>query len=387
MAPTMAASRTKEVWGIKNGESLGPFRLGSTIAEALHALKSRIPVRPMEIIYNANDPYVQDVVIDSPEDGLKLYFDSVQQILKMIYVYEVNLIPLKYGRVVIFGGDIAATFQSVYNLFGPTNPGKYESADKSYYLGYDGLSIRFPIPDEYRHLYQNKNDLPMELPNGLTPAATGLRVFEGKSQTTPPIPRPIRKYYFEKVEVHVCDHYSTLTFNERKRSIGLGFSPQEIISELGPPMSVFRKSEGVCDEMCLRGQEYFHNYPHLGIDIGYNTFHEASMVVLRTNAIGHPDFGAYHKCNFRITFSCREAFQKKGMKNKLLSICPETPWKEIERGVPSGLHEPPIVNDNGLGLHPFGSTYCHGYIPGCSVEVLKSGYIASVTVLRPTGED
>lgn len=35
---------------------------------------------------------------------------------------------------------------------------------QSYYLGYDGGCIKFPIPEEYRHLYQNKTDLPLEFP-------------------------------------------------------------------------------------------------------------------------------------------------------------------------------------------------------------------------------
>lgn len=34
----------------------------------------------------------------------------------MVEFYDVNRIALKYGRVVIFGGDVAATFMSVYNV-------------------------------------------------------------------------------------------------------------------------------------------------------------------------------------------------------------------------------------------------------------------------------
>lgn len=72
------------------------------------------------------------------------------QLLTVVEFYDVNRIALKYGRVVIFGGDIAATFMSVYNvradpivahlllsgiimtfvslwqLFGPTFPGHYD---------------------------------------------------------------------------------------------------------------------------------------------------------------------------------------------------------------------------------------------------------------------
>lgn len=40
----------------------------------------------------------------------------MRQLLTVVEFYDVNRIALKYGRVVIFGGDIAATFMSVYNV-------------------------------------------------------------------------------------------------------------------------------------------------------------------------------------------------------------------------------------------------------------------------------
>ncbi|RQM17206.1 hypothetical protein DD237_001851 [Peronospora effusa] len=112
----------REVWRIELGVGVGPFRLGASIAEALHALKTRLPVHPFEISYNAVDPYKRDVVVDSAEDGFRT--------LKSIEFYNVNRVALKFGRVVIFGGDIAATFMSVYNLFGPTFPGHYDAAEQ-----------------------------------------------------------------------------------------------------------------------------------------------------------------------------------------------------------------------------------------------------------------
>jgi hypothetical protein len=95
--------------------------------------------------------------------------------------------------------------------------------------------------------------------------------------------------------------------------------PQEVISEIGPPVSVFRKSEDPNDGYIrllapselrlLRGScltavwrapgllcstsvaggvvgEYFHNYPQLGLDILYDSLHRAAKVILKTNALG-----------------------------------------------------------------------------------------------------
>jgi hypothetical protein len=46
----------------------------------------------------------------------QLHFDSVRLTLKAVEFYDVNRVALKFGRVVIFGGDISATFMSVYNV-------------------------------------------------------------------------------------------------------------------------------------------------------------------------------------------------------------------------------------------------------------------------------
>ncbi|RLN63815.1 hypothetical protein BBJ29_006899 [Phytophthora kernoviae] len=378
----------REVWRIELGVGVGPFRLGASIAEVLHALKSRLPVRLFEISYDAADPYKRDVIVHSAEDGLKLHFDPVQQTLKTINFYDVNQVALKFGRVVIFGGDISATFMSVYNLFGPTFPGHYDTAEQTYCLGYEGGCVKFPIPSEYKDLYQNGTDLPMEFPNGATPAATGFVVFVGDDYQSPGLPTPTKKHYFEEVGVEVGEECTSLAFSGRKQRIELGWSPQEVISELGAPVSVFRKAEDPNDGATVAGGlvgDYFHNYPHLGLDILYDSMHRASKVILKANALGHPDFGAYHKCNFRLSFPTSTALQKSGISKKTSSeITPQTPWKDIRVVFGGASDLRPIIHDNGLGLHPFGSSLCYSPTPGCIFEVMKNGYIASVTLTTPS---
>lgn len=39
--------------------------------------------------------------------------------------------------------------------------------------------------------------------------------------------------------------------------------------------------------------EYFHNYPHLGLDILYDSLHRAAKVILKTNALG---YGSLFRC-------------------------------------------------------------------------------------------
>ena len=76
----------REVWRIELGVGVGPFRLGATIAEALHAPKSRLPVRPFEISYNAVDLYQRDVIVESAEDGFRVGHLHARVILSCICV-------------------------------------------------------------------------------------------------------------------------------------------------------------------------------------------------------------------------------------------------------------------------------------------------------------
>ncbi|TDH73347.1 hypothetical protein CCR75_006939 [Bremia lactucae] len=412
----------REVWRIELGLGVGPFRLGASIAEVLHVLKSRLPVRPFEIVYDVSEPYKRDVVVKSDQDGLKLLFDPLRQMLKCIDFYDVNRVALKFGRVIIFGGDISATFMSVYNLFGPTFPGHYNAAVESYVLAYDGGCIRFSIPVKYRDLYEDCTNLPMEFPNGATSAATGLAVFVGEDYRSPESPPPVEKHYFEEVGVEIDGNITSLAFAGRKQCIRLGWSPQvlqnsfvcdydfdvefralqEIISKLGAPVSVFRRFEDpnygslksfeyftsvvllihICSATIAGGieAEYFHNYPHLGLDILYNVMHRASKVILKTNALGHPDFGAYNKCNFLLKFPLSAPQESKLSQRSIIKVTPHISWKEICLTFEKATDLRPVVHDNGLGLHPFGSTLCYPLTPGCTFEVMKNGFIASVTL-------
>ena len=75
------------MWRIELGVGVGPFRLGASIAEVLHALKSRLPVRPFEISYDAVAPYKRDVVVDSAEDGFRVRKLLLSYRFIVVYTY------------------------------------------------------------------------------------------------------------------------------------------------------------------------------------------------------------------------------------------------------------------------------------------------------------
>ncbi|CCI45230.1 unnamed protein product [Albugo candida] len=327
------------VWTIELGKRIGPFCIGSSIIEALHVLENRVPIHPLEITYDGMDPYKNDTVIDSPEEG--------------------------------------------FQLFGPTFPGEYNPSTRCYHLSYEGGSVKFPIPIEHQDFYKDQNDLPLAFPNGSTPIACGLTVFSGSNQYAPCVPKPIKCDYGEIVNVHIYPSAATLLFCDKKASLELGWTPQQVISSIGQPISVFRKAEDPNPGSVVmreRVNEYFHNYPHLGCDVMYNSLHKVSKIILRTNVLGHPEFGTYHKSNFRIYIHTVPGTATADVLCE--SITPETTWEQIQKSLSISSKLRPVIHDSGLGLHPFGSSYCYAPVPDCIFEVLKNGYLASVTIVQ-----
>nr|CCA24590.1 conserved hypothetical protein [Albugo laibachii Nc14] len=371
------------VWKIELGKRIGPFWIGSSIIEALHILENRVPTHPLEITYDGTNPYTNETVIDSPEEGFRLVFDSRTQILIKIDFYRLGEIYLRYGHVTIFRESGSATFMAVYNLFGPTFPGQYDPSTSCYHLSYEGGCVRFPIPIEHQDLYKDQTDLPLAFPNGSTPIANGFTIFSGSDQHAPCIPRPLNRNYGEIVSVLIYPSAATLLFCEKKSEIELGWTPQQVISSIGQPISVFRKSEdpntgSVVVRECIN--DYFHNYPHLGCDVMYNSLHNVTKIILRTNVLGHPDFGTYHKSNFQIFI--HKTSESGSEDGTCEMITPETTWEEIQKNLSITSKIRPVIHDSGLGLHPFGSSYCYAPVPDCIFEVMKNGFLASVTIVQ-----
>ena len=53
-------------------------------------------VQAVEISYCDRDPLSYDLTIKLTKDGIKLVFDSISQRLKVIEVYDLSLVRLKY---------------------------------------------------------------------------------------------------------------------------------------------------------------------------------------------------------------------------------------------------------------------------------------------------
>ncbi|KAG9402857.1 hypothetical protein AC1031_006398 [Aphanomyces cochlioides] len=290
----------EEVWEIVLGKKVGPLLLGATLSESIAVLKVIAILRASRITsfsyieYSEDDSFQSDIVINSPEDGLKLKFDPVSQLLTVIQVYQLNKITLRYHSNIIFGKDVNSSFLSVYQLLGPTYPGTYDPKVNVYSWHYPGGSFQFPIPPEFERLYKNRDTIPVEFPNGFTPAAIGFSIFCGDNLASPEAPQPLKSNYFEPVVVDLSNMKAIVVLFTflTKRSIRMGYSPQDVMSELGAPSSTYYKTS--LDPSECSG-EYFHNYPELGLDILYSGSHAVSKIILRTNIPGFLKTTASHR--------------------------------------------------------------------------------------------
>ena len=69
-------------------------------SSAVSSIQSHVgQIKGVEISYCDKNPLAYDLSIKLSQDGLKLVFDSTSQRLKVIEVYDLSLLRLKYGYV------------------------------------------------------------------------------------------------------------------------------------------------------------------------------------------------------------------------------------------------------------------------------------------------
>lgn len=333
------------VMGLVPGQSLGPFRLGMPISAAIGELRTTYPAYTVNFHYSSIAPLESDMILDVPDMGFRLRFEPVTQRLRLIDVYDSKRVVMSYHGAAWSGPTVEATFIRVYELFGPTFPGKLDTTRGNYFLHYRGLSFSFTIPPEYHALYQSSNDMPLELPNRTTPIVSRVFIYRGSDLFCPDMPRT-RGHYCERVSItNNGDGAVSVQFTGRGSELKFGSTLQTVLSELGPPSRVFNKPRPKMHIHSIRGRggahgrrsgsqrrssggesgsgggsggsplvaqgglqeaprhDYFLNYFHLGVDVLMSgKTHTVSKIVLHSNFPGHPEFNQYIKCNFELNW-------------------------------------------------------------------------------------
>mmetsp|Transcript_140 Transcript_140/g.151 ORF Transcript_140/g.151 Transcript_140/m.151 type:complete len:510 (+) Transcript_140:58-1587(+) len=285
------------------------LELGMSIRDALEQIREFKPESPIEIICDNQNPAVVDVVIDLSTDGLRLRFDPIFQRLRLIDIYDLSILTLVHNGSAAFSGKAIPSFECVYQIFGPTYPGRLEKHNEvsSFVLQYPGLCFKFPVTQEMEHLYRQK-DVAFNMPTNSSPA-TRMFIFFGEDLGLSELP-PVHQRglgYMEPVQISLTTNNPSITF--KRNDMGGGetkggepiirlreSSPQDVVSVLGPPQSVFHKMDEFSE---TKATDYFYNYPEAGMDIQFNgQAHRVIKIHLTANLPGHPNFLEYDRCCF-----------------------------------------------------------------------------------------
>ncbi|WOL13142.1 UPF0183 protein [Canna indica] len=383
---------------LRPGLGMGPFTLGMPLHEAFAQVEHQPNIYDVvHVKYLDEEPLKLDIVISFPDHGFHLRFDPWSQRLRLIEVYDIKRLQMRYATSLIGGPSTLATFVAVYTLFGPTFPGTYDKDRGTYILFYPGLSFAFPIPSQYTYCYQNTEvsaELPLELPDGTTPVTCRVCIYDSSSDSKVGVgalldkaivpPLPTGSLYMEEVHAKLGEE---VWFTVGGQHIPFGASPQDVWTELGRPCGIHQKQ---VDQMVIHSAsdprpkttlcgDYFYNYFSRGFDILFDgQTHRIKKFVLHTNCPGHSDFNSYMKCNFVIYDADVEGTVQPGSITNNC-ITPNTKWEQVKDILGDGGRA--AIQTQGSMNNPFGSTFVYGY-QNVAFEIMKNGYIATVTLYR-----
>lgn len=379
---------------LRPGLGLGPFNLGMPIGDAFYQIEQQPHIYDVvRVKYLDEEPLKLDILISFPDHGFHLRFDPWSQRLRLIEIYDIKRLQMRYSANLIGGPSTLATFIAVYALFGPTFPGIYDESSGVYTLFYPGLSFAFPIPSQYSSSCQNGEvapELPLEFPDGTTPVTCRVSIYDNSSDSKVGVgsmmdkalvpPLPLDSLYMEELSVKLGEG---IRFAVGGQSIPFGASPQDVWTELGRPCKIHQKQ---VDQMVIHSAsdprphttlcgDYFYNFFSRGLDILFDgQVHKIKKFVLHTNIPGHSDFNTYTKCNFVI-----ESDFFGGGNAPRSCITPSTKWDQVKEILGDGGRA--AIQSQGSMNNPFGSTFVYGY-QNIAFEVMKNGYIATVTLCQ-----
>ena len=249
--------------------------------DILTRLKAQAQIFPtIDISYSPSKPLATPVILNLPQNGIRLRFDGPDQRLRLIEVLDFTKTQLVYNNInLVKLSDTARSeatpssssgpiFRHVYNrLMGPAFPGEYvPPASKSglteglYILSYPGIAFTFPFQDSK---WDPAKDFVSLLSSDAAAPAKAMAIFVGESWQDAchdlmnmPCSNPrslalsSRGKEFRPREVDLVRiRGNGLVDMERGSNtpifrISLGkTTPQDLVAELGPPDAIYHKSD------------------------------------------------------------------------------------------------------------------------------------------------
>ncbi|CAH8614307.1 unnamed protein product [Schistosoma margrebowiei] len=377
---------------------LWEFVLGMPIQQMIDILRKQDhTIKNVDFWYSDKDPFSMNLVLVLPGDGVKFHFDPFLQRLRIIEVFDLSSITLRYWSQYFNSPSILPTMQEVLRIFGSTKPLAPAESDGDYQLTYRGITFilrRFSTGS--RESIDSKSDL----------LATRLFIYLGSNlaEAKVPVELPsacyLQNVFLERLEVNRSVNSTTdltlhlvaqdLNVNPTRepqirrftRSLTFGDSVQDVLSALGSPSRVFYKTE---DKMKIhlpqshrlvqpRKSDYFFNYFPLGLDILFDAqTHEVMKFVLHTNQPGEYTFNTYYRCLFEIPIPIVKSSKENTnseidetdnvLNETKYLVTPFSKWSDVRQHLISSMDTEPVViyRESKPQQNPFGPTHAYGY--------------------------
>uniref|UniRef100_A0A3B5B8D0 Uncharacterized protein n=1 Tax=Stegastes partitus TaxID=144197 RepID=A0A3B5B8D0_9TELE len=359
------------------GNEQWEFALGMPFSQAISILQKHCRIiKNVQVLYSEQTPLSHDLILNLTQDGIKLLFDATNQRLKVIEVYDLSKVKLKYCGVHFNSQAIAPTIEQIDQSFGATHPGVYNAAEQLFHLNFRGLSFSFQL-DSWNEAPKYEPNFAvglasLQIPHGAM--VKRMHIYTGNNlQETRAPAMPLACFlgniYAECVDV-LRDGAGPLGLRLRlltagcglgvmadakvrslERCIFFGDSCQDVLGALGSPHKVFYNCiQYNCYKMKIKQvpskcNDYFFNYFTLGVDI---LFDSTTHLVKK-----------FLSANFLIL----------------------SQWDQIQELLGHPMEKPVVLHrsSSANNTNPFGSTFCFG-LQRMIFEVMQNNHIASVTL-------
>ncbi|VEN55426.1 unnamed protein product, partial [Callosobruchus maculatus] len=273
-------------------------------SQAVAIIQSQVGIiKGVQVLYSDTKPLEIDLVINLPQDGIRLFFDPVTQRLKIIEIYSMKLVKL--NGLSFNSPEVLPSIEQIEHSFGATHPGVYDSEKQLFMLNFRGLSFYFPVESKFQ-TGSTHNLGSLQFPPGNSPLVSRMAIYCGPS-------------------------------------VDQAHAPEM-------PLACFHGQLYLLKAEVLRGDSYTKGL-ELNLDVLFDArTHLAKKLVLHTNFPGHYNFNMYARCELELTLAHGA------------SVTAYSRWDEVcKQLTPS---ERPVVLNRASSTNttnPFGSTLCYGY--------------------------
>ncbi|TKR92110.1 hypothetical protein L596_006826 [Steinernema carpocapsae] len=250
------------------------FLLGMQLNQAITCLTNNArTMKNIELSYSKKEPLSRDITITLKNDGIRLHFDPRKQRLRLIEIYDLQNISLRYGTTVFSKPGEEANYNKVESTFGATHPGVYDDKQKLFMLSWRGVAFWFATGQDsstvqaaYSHGLGS-----LQFPTASLPPLTRMTIFKGDNPKDFIVPQiPPQTYcgvnYLQTLEVIRRDEDNLITgvkfvFNAEalapmgnrssselaickfEKIVSFGDTQESVTSALGAPSKIFYKSD------------------------------------------------------------------------------------------------------------------------------------------------